>query len=95
MEKLLTFLFGHKCPHCNKNRTRRKDSAGNLVCFDCRLDQIIKAEPQLFCPKCNTLMNKNYIEGTITDICPKCGGVFLDNGEMFGFLKDTLTPRGA
>jgi Zn-finger nucleic acid-binding protein len=95
MKDLLKKLFGEKCTKCHKTRTKRHDENGVLMCIPCQLDVEIQKEMKLKCPKCGTLMNKEYVEKTITDKCPKCGGVFLDKGEMFGFLHDSLVPRGA
>ena len=39
----------------------------------------------ILCPACNNSMNKIYVpsEGIDIDICPNCGGIFFDKGEMF------------
>lgn len=36
----------------------------------------------LFCSRCNTKMDKIQKKEIIIDICPRCGGMFLDNGEI-------------
>lgn len=93
--KIIEAVFGKKCTVCNNSHTKRKDADGNVVCFQCQLIRKIEEEPKLICPKCKTPMDKEYVEKTIIDKCYNCGGVFLDNKEMYGFLYDALTPRGA
>ena len=95
MEKILKYLFGEKCIICNKARTKLHDDNGDLICTSCQVDLELRGDIKLKCPKCGTLMEKEYIEKTVIDKCPKCGGVFLDRGEMFGFLHEALIPRGA
>jgi len=92
--KIITWVFGEKCTVCNKTHTNRKDSNGNRVCYDCQIEQKIAAEKRLKCPKCSHMMEKEFIEKTVIDKCPHCGGVFLDDKEMFGFLHAALIPHG-
>ena len=44
------------------------------------------------CPKCNIQTNRHEIEifgpNIFIDICPKCNGTWLDNGELNKILKD-------
>jgi len=90
MKKVWDFLFGGKCTVCNKTRTNRiRKADGKHVCFDCQLAERIANEPRYNCPKCTTLMNKQYLEKTIIDKCPECGGVFLDHKELYGVLHQT------
>lgn len=37
---------------------------------------------QLCCPADNEVMKKREIAGEIVDICTKCQGIWLDNGEL-------------
>lgn len=39
-------------------------------------------EEPLSCPRCRINMDKEVKEEVIIDRCPKCGGVFLDGGEL-------------
>ncbi len=39
-------------------------------------------EKELLCPKDQTLMIKLTSKGVTVDKCPKCGGIWLDKGEM-------------
>ena len=44
------------------------------------------------CPRCGVVLKRQEIEvfgpNVIIDICPKCGGVWLDHGELNKLLKD-------
>lgn len=37
------------------------------------------------CPKCNTEMSEKTIDDVEIDLCPSCGGIFLDDGEFQNF----------
>lgn len=39
-------------------------------------------QDQLLCPVDGELMEKREVAGQIIDICPKCQGIWLDNGEV-------------
>jgi Zn-finger nucleic acid-binding protein len=43
------------------------------------------------CPRCNTILDRKEIEifgpNIFIDICPKCGGIWLDDGELKKLLK--------
>lgn len=34
------------------------------------------------CVKCNSILDKATFEGLEVDLCPKCGGLWLDRGEI-------------
>jgi Zn-finger nucleic acid-binding protein len=34
------------------------------------------------CPNCNVFMNEVIKVGILIDVCPQCGGVWLDKGEL-------------
>ena len=36
----------------------------------------------MLCVKCNSKMELNTIDGVEIDVCPQCGGIFLDDGEF-------------
>lgn len=36
----------------------------------------------LCCVKCNSILDKATFEGLEIDLCPKCGGLWLDRGEI-------------
>ncbi len=44
------------------------------------------------CPRCNTVSERKEIEvfgpNIFIDLCPKCGGIWLDDGELKKLLKD-------
>ena len=58
----------------------------------------------LGCMKCTSILDKAEIEGVEVDACPKCGGLWLDEGEIEKIaakmaaevdrLRDLLVPRG-
>lgn len=51
-----------------------------------KVDEFIKVDDSAKrrCPSCNTVMLKNRVRNTDVniDLCPVCGGKFLDNGEL-------------
>ena len=46
-----------------------------------------KTESKLVCPRCGNLMDHEFAEETVVDVCLTCHGVWLDAGEL-GSLKD-------
>lgn len=34
------------------------------------------------CPRCDGALKENEVQGVLTDACEKCGGVWLDSGEL-------------
>src|SRR3954449_3174576 len=36
----------------------------------------------LCCVKCNSILDKATFEGLEVDLCPRCGGLWLDRGEI-------------
>jgi len=38
--------------------------------------------PNLCCVKCNSILDKATFQGLEVDLCPKCGGLWLDRGEI-------------
>jgi len=50
------------------------------------------ADRTLDCPKCWVAMDKEELEvlgpNVVIDVCPKCGGIWLDHGELKKLLKD-------
>ncbi len=36
----------------------------------------------LCCVKCNSILDKALFQGLEVDLCPKCGGLWLDRGEI-------------
>lgn len=43
---------------------------------------LLSEKPRLICPRCKSKMNKVEKEQVVIDVCPFCGGIFLDNGEI-------------
>lgn len=51
---------------------------------------------KLRCPKCPGELETYTFEGFILDRCRRCGGVWMDNGELEGVIrKITRGPLGA
>jgi Zn-finger nucleic acid-binding protein len=40
------------------------------------------AAANLCCVKCNSILDKATFQGLEVDLCPKCGGLWLDRGEI-------------
>jgi Zn-finger nucleic acid-binding protein len=38
--------------------------------------------PNLTCVKCNSILDRASFEGLEVDLCPRCGGLWLDRGEI-------------
>lgn len=45
-------------------------------------------EKELLCPKDQTPMIKLTSKGVTVDKCPKCGGIWLDKGEMKRIIEN-------
>jgi Zn-finger nucleic acid-binding protein len=41
-----------------------------------------KSDSKLVCPRCGGLMDYEYADDIEVDVCIKCNGVFLDEGEL-------------
>ncbi len=39
------------------------------------------------CPRCDGTLKTNHFEGVDVDTCEKCGGVWLDSGELEQLTK--------
>ena len=39
------------------------------------------------CPRCDGSLNESKVEDVSIDVCDKCGGVWLDSGELEQFTK--------
>lgn len=44
--------------------------------------------PLLLCPSCGTGMREVERRGVLLDVCPQCGGVWLDRGELEKLLAE-------
>jgi hypothetical protein len=73
-------LFGDKCYRCGK-RTR-KSFGGVPTCEECELKDKAKVEKPRQCPIDSNVMKKEVVRNVIIDRCKKCGGVWLDGGEL-------------
>jgi len=80
--------ISHTCQYCHTNETTRTNDNGEYECESCADNALIKAakrnEKIRKCPSCSRDMDKQVVDGTdiVADVCPSCGGVFLDKGEL-------------
>ncbi|MFH1177595.1 MAG: zf-TFIIB domain-containing protein [Acidobacteriota bacterium] len=42
----------------------------------------------LHCPKCGETMEQTRLEGVEIEVCPDCGGIYLDAGELDKVLDE-------
>lgn len=43
----------------------------------------------MHCPKCGQKMEVSHLQGVEVEVCPACGGIFLDAGELDKVLEDS------
>lgn len=48
----------------------------------------LKALHWMHCPKCGAEMSTTNMHGVEVEICPNCGGVYLDAGELDKVLEE-------
>lgn len=83
-------LFGEKCVRCGE-RTRHvyRDKP---TCESCQgqLELALAAASEVTrpCPADGTTLTKEVAHSVIIDRCPKCGGVWLDAGELEVISRD-------
>jgi len=85
-------LRGEKCFRCGEKRTK-KSFEGVPTCDSCELKIKSEREESRYCPIDSTKMTKDVISNVIIDRCYKCGGVWLDGGEL-DILKKTIESDG-
>ena len=106
---LIRSNISHTCEKCHKNKTTNKNDDGKYQCEECTNSLLImnakKNEKIRVCPDCRINdcrinMDKQVIDGTaiVADVCPNCGGIFLDKGKIeeledqLGIDKITCNP---
>jgi uncharacterized protein len=47
----------------------------------------------MLCPVCNVYLLKSTRENVEIDCCPRCGGIWLDHGELFTMLNSLLKQQ--
>jgi Zn-finger nucleic acid-binding protein len=52
-----------------------------------QLHKVEKNANELRCPKCRGLLETYTFQGFVSERCQKCGGIWLDNGELEGIIK--------
>jgi acetyl-CoA carboxylase beta subunit len=43
----------------------------------------------MHCPKCGQKMETSHLSGVEVEVCPACGGIFLDAGELDKVLEES------
>ena len=75
-----------KCEYCGKEINSRL-----MICPFCRgeitFDSGQRFSPQ--CPRCNTSLELHLKEKEEYDLCPKCGGLWLDRGEFHRATRES------
>ena len=72
-----------KCTQCG-----RSAPASRVCCLYCggSLDASFE-DGEIECPGCTSVMEKTVVEGVTIDICPDCGGMWFDRGELEELLQ--------
>ena len=60
-----------------------------------QLQKADKQESKLHCPKCLGSLETHTFQGFALDRCQKCGGIWMDQGELEGIIRTvTQGPLG-
>lgn len=87
---------GNKCVRCGRI-THRTQSPALPICANCAAELKRAREQTRSCPIDATALSKEIVFNVVIDHCPRCGGVWLDAGELrlliegrrlHGFLDD-------
>ncbi len=81
-------LLREKCFRCGEKRTK-KSFEGVPICDSCELKIKAEREEPRYCPIDSAKMSKDVILNVIIDRCDKCGGIWLDSGEL-EVMKKTI-----
>ena len=61
-----------------------------------QLQKVDQTEVELRCPKCLGRLETYTFQGFVLDRCDKCGGIWMDKGELEGVVrKVSRGPLGA
>lgn len=77
------------CPHC-----KRKINQVLKVCPLCGgtvPDEMERLEP--ICPRCKVMLEQKIFHGEEYDICPQCGGLWLDRDEFKRTTREPIVYR--
>ena len=55
-----------------------------------QLRKVENREAQLHCPKCPGILETYTFQGVSLDRCRKCGGVWMDKGELEGVVRKLI-----
>ncbi|UCD70522.1 MAG: zf-TFIIB domain-containing protein [Syntrophobacterales bacterium] len=86
-----------KCPHCGG-----KVNVKSTICPHCggRRPSLMGKKRKPMCPRCNVFLNHFSYRNRDLDICPQCGGVWLDRGEFKDLTREgdvyqsQVVPKG-
>jgi Zn-finger nucleic acid-binding protein len=58
-----------------------------------QLKKVEKEANELRCPKCRGLLETYTFQGFVLERCQKCGGIWLDNGELEAITMGTWIDK--
>ena len=69
---------------CRESQSRRRPSCrlGSDPTPTCCYYPAMSEATNLCCVKCNSVLDRGSFQGLEVDLCPKCGGLWLDRGEI-------------
>jgi len=75
-----------ECPHCGKKMNIR-----SAVCPHCGGERSSRARKDLtpLCPRCRVRLDHYEYRKRDLDLCPQCGGVWLDRGEFRDLTRES------
>jgi hypothetical protein len=72
---------GNKCVRCGRI-TRPSQSLALPICCTCAAELKRAREQPRSCPIDGNTLSKEIVLNVVIDHCPRCGGVWLDAGEL-------------
>lgn len=72
---------GNKCVRCGR-LTRHAGSVAAPICGNCAAELKRAREQTRSCPIDGVTLSKEIVLNVVIDHCPRCGGVWLDAGEL-------------
>ena len=54
----------------------------DLIATNCYYPPAMTDSPNLCCVTCSSILDKAAFQGLEVDLCPKCGGLWLERGEI-------------
>jgi Zn-finger nucleic acid-binding protein len=72
------------CEHCKKQINIRYDTCP--ICGAQQSEQVKSVSPE--CPRCFVPLKIHIVDGEEYDICPECGGMWLDRDEFYRATRE-------